>query len=65
MNIGEFKAFIEGVDVADGDVPTAQQWSRIVEKIADIHEPSPVLPSTFFRDVDTYVPPFTTCIGVS
>ena len=34
MTIGEFRAFLEGMDV--GDAPTPEQWARIREKLGEI-----------------------------
>ena len=36
MTLGEFKAFIEGMDVPEGDCPTVQQWARIKEKLDSV-----------------------------
>lgn len=33
MTLSEFKAFLEGMDIKDGEAPTAEQWGRIKEKI--------------------------------
>lgn len=40
MNISEFKAFLEGMDVEDA--PTKEQWDRIADKIAQLTTLSPV-----------------------
>ena len=38
MNISEFKAFLEGMDVKGA--PTDKQWKRISEKIESLSEPA-------------------------
>ena len=34
MTVNEFKAFIEGIGVMPGYVPTVETWKKIEEKIA-------------------------------
>lgn len=66
MTIGEFKAFIEGMNV--GPAPSPYQWQRIVEKI-DLLAPTPLLdlgpvyPGPFISNTGDLPPtfPYTTC----
>lgn len=75
MTIGEFKAFIEGMDVQGA--PTPEQWARIVEKLAAIptfkeypFDPNaphcvpagpytPIIGPTWLGDPPSYGPPWT------
>lgn len=41
MTIGEFRAFLEGMDVQGA--PTPEQWTRITEKLALVQVASPPL----------------------
>lgn len=55
MTIGEFKAFVEGMDVSGK--PTEKQWTRILEKVAELETLS--LPSSPTRfDMPTTIPPY-------
>jgi hypothetical protein len=48
MTLAEFKAWMDGFNEAVGDAPTPEQWQRITEKLATVHEPLPVLPQLPF-----------------
>ena len=54
MTINEFRAFLEGIAIPEGEAPTPEQWSRIQEKIGALEArplPSPVTPAP------AYIPP--------
>ncbi len=63
MTVNEFKAFLEGVNVAEGKAPTAKEWKRIKDKIETLSESgslfpsSPIMPDPIYPDLLRGFPP--------
>lgn len=34
--VGELKAFIDGMDIPEGEAPTPKQWSRLIERLEQV-----------------------------
>tara|TARA_R110000744_G_scaffold89898_2_gene174722 strand:- start:1875 stop:2066 length:192 start_codon:yes stop_codon:yes gene_type:complete len=51
MTLGEFKAFIEGMDVVD--TPTPEEWERIQAKLHKIEPDVPLKYKTTYRNIGT------------
>lgn len=49
MTINEFRAWLDGFKEAIGEAPTAEQWAKVLEKVAIVREASvlPYVPTTY------------------
>ena len=43
MTLSEFRAWLDGFKEAIGDAPTTEQWAKVLEKLAQVNDPAPVI----------------------
>ena len=58
MTVGEFKAYIEGMDI--DCQPTEEEWARLMVKVHELFKPSDVsVPVKFEMPAELGLPPYS------